>query len=93
MVLAAIFNEDNKKTLESTRKRTKKGHSPSMLVPVLEDLNEIAKKGHFLAIRGEAHTLRAFVACVPVDTVEIPNLFCTKGHKSLYYCPVCLFLE
>ena len=47
MVLAAIFNDDNKSTLENKRKRTKKGHSPSMLVPVLDDLNEIAKKGKF----------------------------------------------
>ena len=91
MVLAAIFNDDNKNTLENTRKKTKKGHSPRMLLPVLDDLNDIANKGHFIAIGGKVYSFRAFVACVPMHTVESPNLFRTKGHKSLCHCPICLF--
>ena len=92
MVLAAIFNEDKKSTLENKRKRTKKGHSPSMLLPVLDDLNEITKKGNFIAIGGEVHSFRAFLSCVPLDTVQIPNLLRTKGDKSPYHCLVCLFV-
>ena len=62
------------------------------LLPVLDDLNEITKKGNFIAIGGEFHSFRAFVSCVPLDTVQIPNLLRTKGDKSPYHCPVCLFV-
>ena len=92
MILASVFNDGNKSTLEDKRKRTKKGHSPSMLLPVLNDLDQIAKKGNFIAIGEEFYSFRAFVSCVPLDTVQIPNLLRTKGHKSLYHCPVCLFV-
>ena len=47
-------------------------------------ISTYADKNHiFIAIGEEFFSLRAFVCCVPLETVEIPNLLRTKEHKSL----------
>ena len=92
MILACIFNDHNNNfTIKDKRSKKKKGHSPLLLVPLIEQFQEIVQKGHSINIKDKLYSFRAFVGCLPLDTFEIPYLFGTKAHKSNCHCPVCHF--
>lgn len=62
-----------------------------MMIPILNQLEELAKKGNKVRIRQQTFTFRCSVFGLPLDTVEIPNVLGTKGHGSPDHCPCCMF--
>ena len=75
--MGMIFNSDSgSHTLEETLAKKKKGHAPEMLLPLIEQFEELVKKGHQICIKGNKqifHSFSAAVLCITLDTVEIPN--------------------
>lgn len=90
MVLAALFNDDNE--MKFKNKKKKKGHSPNMTIPILDQLQELALKGHSILVKNKVYTFRAIVLTLPLDTFEIPYMVGTIGHGSPCHCPRCMFV-
>lgn len=83
MVLSTIFTDDGyKHTYEENRKKKRKGHAPEMLIPIMKQLDTLARNGNNIVINKKIFTFKLYVSAVPLGFFFTVKIFYFSQKKK-----------